>query len=179
MIHKIIYCKTLFVIFLCYSFHHFRDIKYAKKYNKTMKNRKKKKTPCLQWNPARGNKSQSLPKFLDCRLIFFISDGQFFWPVPLNPAKKKINPEVHFLKFASFLSPIVSHLDSRHLSFPYGPPYGGTPGPPLPTHSLCPPCSIPAGHKNSAAFQLPRDHAWLTYPPLSQSMLGNSVLNSK
>ena len=28
-----------------------------------------------------------------------------------------INPEVHSLKFASFLSPIVSHLDSRHLSY--------------------------------------------------------------
>ena len=38
----------------------------------------------LPLNPARENKSQSLPKFLDFMLIFFILDGQFF-PMPLNP----------------------------------------------------------------------------------------------
>ena len=44
---------------------------------------------------------------------------------------------------------------------------------------LCPPCSIPASRRNSAAFRLPRNHTWPTYQPLSQSMPGNSVLNSK
>ena len=39
--------------------------------------------------------------------------------------------------------------------------------------------SAVAGLKNSAAFRLRRDHAWPTYLPLSQSMPGNSVLNSK
>ena len=41
------------------------------------------------------------------------------------------------------------------------------------------PRSIPTGRKNSAAFWLPRDHAWPTYLPLSQSIPGNLVLNSK
>ena len=54
-----------------------------------MKTRKKTELPVSPWNPAWGNKSQSLPEFLDCRLIFFTSDGQFFWPVPLNPAEEK------------------------------------------------------------------------------------------
>ena len=53
-----------------------------------------------------------------------------------------------------------------------------TSGPTLLTHSLFPPCSILAGRKNSAALRLPRDHAWPTYLPLSQSMPGNSVVNS-
>ena len=45
--------------------------------NKKMKNRQKNRTPCLPWNPAQGYKSQSLPKFLNRRLIFF----HFRWPI--------------------------------------------------------------------------------------------------
>ena len=72
-------------------------------------------------------------------LIFSPSDGQFLAHATKSRSRK-INPEVHSLKFASFLSPVVSHLDSHHLSYPYGPP-----SPPQPTHIFCPPCSIPAG----------------------------------
>ena len=142
-----------------------------------MKNRKKTELPVSHGIPLKKINLKVYPNFsiVGC---FFTSDGQFFfWPVLLNPTQEKINPEVHPLKFASFLSPIVSHLDSRHLSYPYGPPQGSTPSPLLPTHSLCPPCSIPAHRKNSAAFQLPRHHAWPTYN--LQNMPGNLVFNSK
>ena len=87
-----------------------------------MKKKKKNPNSLSPWNPARGNKSQSLPEFLDCRLIFFTSDGQFLPRAAKSRSRKKINAEVYSLKFASFLSPIVNHLDSRHLSYPYGPP---------------------------------------------------------
>ena len=54
---------------------------------KKIEKRKQKQTSCLLLNPAQGNKSQSLPKFLDFMMIFFILDGQF-WPMPLDPAQK-------------------------------------------------------------------------------------------
>ena len=47
--------------------------------NVCQKEKEQNKTliPCLPLNPARGNKSQSLPEFLDFMLIFFTSDGKF------------------------------------------------------------------------------------------------------
>ena len=68
-------------------------------------------------NTAQRNKSQSLPKFLSSMLIFFTSDGQFL-DRAAKSCLRKINLKVHSLKFASFLAPIVSHLDSHHISYP-------------------------------------------------------------
>ena len=78
-------------------------------------------TPCLPLNSARRNRSQSLPEFLHFMLFLFTSDGQFLARAAKSRSREK-NREVHSLKFASFLSPMISHLDSRHLSFPYEPP---------------------------------------------------------
>ena len=41
-----------------------------------MKIEKKKTTPCLPLKPAQGNKSQSLPEFLDFMLIFLLNSSQ-------------------------------------------------------------------------------------------------------
>ena len=105
-------CKTLFRFFKC-CFPIILEKKCCKK-----KGKNKTLTPCFPLNPARGNKSQSSPKFLDFMLIFFTSDAQFLAHATKFHSRK-ICPEVHSLKFTSFLSPIVSHLDSCHLSYPY------------------------------------------------------------
>ena len=82
--------------------------------------KKKPLTPCFPLNPARGNKPQSLPEFFNFMLIIFTSDSQFFAHAAKSRSRK-INPEVYSLKFTSFLSPIVSNIDSRHLSYPHRP----------------------------------------------------------
>ena len=92
------------------------------KKNKEMKNRKKNRTPCLPWNPAQGYKSQSLPKFLDCRLTFSLQIANFL-PVPLNPTQEKNKsrislPQIRFtfitdsqpLRFAPSLSSLRTFL---------------------------------------------------------------------
>ena len=162
--------QTFFFNADCPSFYRNSICQKIKEQNKTL-------TSCLPLNPAQGNKSQSLLEFLDFMLIFLTSDGQFL-AYAAKSHSRKINPEVHSLKFASFFSPMVSHLDSCHLSYPYRPPKGSTPSPLLLT--LCPLCSISAGRKNSAA------QTWLSSSrtttqsrPICHCMLGNSVVNSK
>ena len=54
-------------------------------------------------------------------LIFFTLDGQFLARAA-KCSSGKMNLEVHFLKFALFLSQIVSPLDLHHLSYRYRPP---------------------------------------------------------
>ena len=124
MTYKLCSCKTLSRLFYAVFLSFYRNnVCKTKRY-----------LP-VSLNPARGSKSQSLLKFLDNVNFFFTSDGQFLAHAAKS-CSRKIHPEVHSFKFTSFLSPIVSHLHSRHLSHPYGPPEGSTPGPPLPTHSL-------------------------------------------
>ena len=111
-------------------------------------------------------------------LIFFTSDGQFL-ACAANSCSRKINPEVHSLKFASFLTPMVSHLDSRLFFILTDLLKEALPA----LH--CQPIVFarlaqfqPAARTRclKLAFKLPHDHAQPTNLPLLQSMLGNLVV---
>ena len=91
---------------------------FAEKKKKTRIKNKQNKTliPCLRWILlSRNINNKVYPNFLILCWFCFTSDSQFL-ACAAKSHLRKINPEVHSLKFASFLSPMVSHLDSHHLS---------------------------------------------------------------
>ena len=108
-------CKTLssFFFFLCCF-----SILLQKKHLPKKTKQNKTLSLCLPLNPAEGLNLKSLLEFVNFMLIFCRQMANFL-AVPLNRIQEKINPEVHSFKFASFLLPIVSHLDSCHFSCPY------------------------------------------------------------